>query len=92
MHEHAAPDPESREPVRIAGLVTAAGSALLALAVALGLPLPGTVQAAILTALPPLTALVLMVVVRGRVYSPATVAQLLATPQPKVPRPPDVLG
>lgn len=86
MREHKSPDPESYEPVLTAGTITTLATAALALAVAFGLPVSDTVQAELLGLIAVLAPLVLALVARGRVYSPATVATLLRAQAMRAPR------
>lgn len=75
------PDPNtsSTEPLVSVGTVTAAGTAVLSLAVALGLPVDDGQKAVILGFLAFAAPLVVALWGRRRVYSPASVAQLLTT-------------
>ncbi|MBB5829329.1 hypothetical protein ACGFI4_15830 [Micromonospora carbonacea] len=66
------------EPLLTVGGVTAAGAAVLSLLVAFGLPVSADQQTALLGLVAVLAPLVVAVLARGRVYSPATVADLLA--------------
>lgn len=76
MQEHT-PDPDSTEPLVTVGSLTAAATALLALLVAIGLDLSADQQSAILGVVAVVAPIVVAVVGRRRVYSPATVARLL---------------
>ncbi|MFF3853694.1 hypothetical protein [Micromonospora sp. NPDC002575] len=70
--------PAASEPLLTVGGVTAAGAAVLSLLVAFGLPVSDDQQTALLGLVAVLAPLVVAVLARGRVYSPATVADLLA--------------
>lgn len=72
------PASESSEPLWTVGGITAAVTAVLALAVAFGLDLSTEQEAAILGVVAVVAPLIVTVIGRGRVYSPATVARLLA--------------
>lgn len=73
MQEHT----DSTEPLVTVGSLTAAATALLALLVAFGLDLSADQQSAILGVVAVVAPIVVAVVGRRRVYSPATVARLL---------------
>lgn len=72
-----APKP-SREPLLSVSAITAIGVALTGLAVALGVPMTDTQQTAILAVVAALAPLVVGLLARRTVYSPATVAALTA--------------
>ncbi len=71
------PDPTSGEPLLSVGAITAAATAVVALLVAVGLPISGELRAAILGLVAVVAPLVVARVGRRRVYAPATVARLL---------------
>lgn len=71
------PDPEDTEPLLSVATITAAGAALLGLAVAFGLHLTDTQEKALLGVVAVVAPLVAAWLGRRRAYSPATVAKLL---------------
>lgn len=71
-------EPDSHEPLVTVGSVTAAGAAVLALVAAFGLHVSDGQQAAILGVLSVVAPIVVALWGRRKVYSPATVARLLA--------------
>ncbi|NBE82779.1 hypothetical protein [Micromonospora rubida] len=71
------PASTATEPLFTVGAITAAGTAVISLLVAFGLPLSANQQTAILGMVAVLAPLVVAAIARGRVYSPATVARLL---------------
>lgn len=73
-----------KEPAVLVGLVVAAVAAIIALATAFGLNLSDAQKIAILGVFGPVYALVQAWVTRGKVYSPATVAEVTngVTPTP----------
>lgn len=81
------PEPEANsadaEPALTVGMVLSAVTALLSLLVAVGLPVSGRVQAAILAVIATVAPIVTALWARGRVYSPQTVARLLAAARSK---------
>lgn len=66
------------EPARLVGLVTTVVTSVLALLVALGLPISDELTVAILGLVAGVGPLVAGVIIRGRVYSPATTGKLVA--------------
>ncbi|TDC63869.1 hypothetical protein E1258_09490 [Micromonospora sp. KC207] len=72
------PSSEASEPLLSVGGITAGVTALIALVTAFGLDLSAEQQTAILGVVAVLAPLVVSLVGRGRVYSPATVRSLLA--------------
>lgn len=80
----APPDPNtsSTEPLAGVGLLTAAAAALLGVVVAFGVPVTPAERDAILLAIGPVAAVVVWVVGRRKVFSPATVATLLSVRRP----------
>ncbi|MER5703467.1 hypothetical protein ABT023_16200 [Micromonospora sp. NPDC002296] len=72
------PASTAREPLFTVGGITAGVTASIALGVAYGLPVTDAQQTAILGLVAVLAPLIVAVVARGRVYSPATVRGLLA--------------
>lgn len=70
------PTPPPSEPLWSVGGITAAVTAVLALVTAFGLPLTDAQQAAILGVAAVAAPLVVALVGRGKVFSPATVARL----------------
>ncbi|MCX4474802.1 hypothetical protein OOK41_31575 [Micromonospora sp. NBC_01655] len=71
-------DSAATEPLVTVGVLTAAVTAVLALLVAFGLPISDAQQTAILGVVAVLAPLVVSLVGRGRVWSPATVARVAA--------------
>ncbi|MFI1197681.1 hypothetical protein ACH4T9_31095 [Micromonospora sp. NPDC020750] len=71
-------DSAPSEPLFTVGVLTAAVTAVLALLVAFGLPVSDGQQSAILGLVAVLAPLVVSLVGRGRVWSPATVARVAA--------------
>ncbi|WP_405114367.1 hypothetical protein OG559_09400 [Micromonospora sp. NBC_01405] len=71
------PTSTATEPLFTVGGIIAAGTAVISLLVAFGLPLSANQQTAVLGLVAVLAPLVVAVIARGRVYSPATVARLL---------------
>jgi hypothetical protein len=67
------------EPLRDVGAITAAAVAIIALLISFGLPIDNNQQAAILGVVAVLGPLVTALWGRLKVYSPRTVARLLAT-------------
>ena len=65
------------EPARLIGLITAAVSSVLALLVALGLPISEELTIAILGLIGGLGPIVAGVLIRARVYAPDTVENLV---------------
>ena len=63
------------EPARLIGAVTALVTAGIALLVAFGVPLTDTQQVAILSVVAAVAPLLAALVIRERVYAPATVAE-----------------
>ena len=63
------------EPARLIGAVTALVTAGIALLVAFGVPLTDTQQIAILSVVAAVAPLLAALVIRERVYAPATVAE-----------------
>ena len=63
------------EPARLIGAVTALVTAGIALLVAFGVPLTDTQQVAILSVVAAAAPLLAALVIRERVYAPATVAE-----------------
>lgn len=75
-----APDPSSREPLISVGTITAVVTAILALLVAFGLNLSDDQQAAVLGFIAVAAPVAVALAARGKVYAPATVAQMLRDP------------
>jgi hypothetical protein len=74
----AVPDPDApKEPLITVGTITAVVTAVLALVVAFGAPVSDTTQAAILAAVAVLAPIVVALVGRGTVFSPATVRAMV---------------
>ncbi len=71
------PDPTAKEPAAITGALWSFVSTALALGVAFGLPIDDTKQAALLGIIGPAVALVVAFRIRGKVFAPATVAELM---------------
>lgn len=69
-------DPTSKEPAAITGVVWSFVSAALVLVVSFGLPITDKQQAALLGIIAPAVALVVAFRIRGKVFAPATVAQM----------------
>jgi len=78
-----APDNTDAEPAVTIGMISTAVAALLTLIVALGLPINDHVQAALLAVIATAAPIVTALWTRGRVYSPQTVARLLAAARSK---------
>jgi lysylphosphatidylglycerol synthetase-like protein (DUF2156 family) len=76
------PNPDSTEPLITASVLTAAATAAVALLVAFGLHLTPEQSAAIVGVVSVLAPLVVALIARRKVYSPATVARLLAAKRP----------
>lgn len=66
------------EPARLVGLVTTVVTSVLALLVALGLPISDELTIAIVGLIAGIGPLVAGAVIRSRVYAPASVAKLVA--------------
>lgn len=78
------PDPSSTEPLISVSSITAVGSAILAAAIAFGLHIDATQRAAVVGLVAVAAPFVVALWGRRRVYSPATVHQLLAACRPKL--------
>lgn len=71
------PDPTSAEPALKIGLVTAAAGAVLTLLVAFGVHLSQAQSEAIMGAIVTISPIVCALLIRRKVYAPATVARML---------------
>lgn len=88
------------EPAQIIAYITAAATAMISLLVAYGVDISEDQKQAILGAVAILAPIVAGLVIRSRVYAPATVAKIAdrqyaagvppTDPQPDVPKPPGV--
>jgi hypothetical protein len=78
MTQIPSPDSAPSEPLITVGAITAGVTAVLALLVAFGLSLSADQQAAILGVVAVVAPLVVSLVGRGRVWSPASVARVAA--------------
>lgn len=72
------PDPTQTEPLRGVGIITAAVSTVVGIAIAFGAPVSPDGKTAIITAVGPIAALVVWGWGRRKVFSPATVHKMLA--------------
>jgi hypothetical protein len=70
-------DPTDTEPLRGVGIITAAVSAAVGLAIAFGAPISPDSRVAIATAVGPVSALVVWLWGRRKVFSPATVHAMI---------------
>lgn len=74
----AVPTSGSTEPLAVVGLLTAAAAAAIGVLVAFSVPVTPAERDAVLVAIGPVTALVVWLWGRRKVFSPATVSTLLA--------------
>jgi len=80
MSQPVPPDPETaaEEPLAVVGILTGAASAAIGILVSFGVHVTPAERDAILIGIGPITAAVVWLWGRRRVFSPATVATLLA--------------
>ncbi|WP_431976193.1 hypothetical protein [Micromonospora haikouensis] len=71
------PASEASEPLVTVGTITAGATAVIATTIAFGVPLSTDQRTALLGLVAVFAPLVVAMIGRGRVYSPATVARLL---------------